>query len=473
MAKDRELTLKLNLKPGDVRALKQTFKSISDEAAKIKIQARQRAAHENLKDAVLGRAPPEVLAAKGEKGAGGAGGGLLGKASGLLKDMGLGGVGKALGSIAKMAGPAAAALGLAVGISKALIGMFKTITSFVQKANPGAVQRLGLAMDDLVAVIGHTLTPVVEVVTKAIRNFGDFLATILPSSQEFRAALAPVFEELDEFRDVLATIAPYIKDYLTQALKTLTVVLKLVYGTITQIIRGLKALGLVSSTAKLTSSMGAAARQHTFTNPEEYAKSIYLAAANAQGREPQKETADNTKGIWDTLKEIPERIGKAIGDTFRDMFVGFQGGFERFRDAVIAGWDSLKNTFEGLGTTIGETLAEGWEQLKTNLSDIFRPIGDKFGEVFASVSAAFDKVQNFATDLSRIPEDFQNVINDIPNRIKDGASQLADNIANAVRSVLPQLPGLPSLPGGGGGSGGGAVETATRAGRSWLGFGLL
>ena len=93
----------------------------------------------------------------------------------------VGGVGyyAAGGPVMAAAGVAIAAVGTVINsVTKSFAIASEAVSSFasaVQKANPALMEQVGLAMDDLQAVIGRALTPVITMIIPLIRDFADYV----------------------------------------------------------------------------------------------------------------------------------------------------------------------------------------------------------------------------------------------------------------------------------------------------------
>ena len=239
----------------------------------------------------LAKAPPAKLGGAGVQGAPAGGGfNLAGLAAKGAEGGAAEGAAAGAGGAAGAAGPVGIAVALAAAaavkalqtVAAALNALKEVSLAFAAQANPKVVERYTLAWDDLQAVVGRSLIPVVELITQGVRLFGDVLASVLPTTQEMRAALAPLGDALKELRDVFAELAPYIKVTITGALLTLGYTLKGLALTIKALLLPLRQLGLLGG-KQLASSVGAANKGVSFTGAEEYAKSVYQAAyASAQ-----------------------------------------------------------------------------------------------------------------------------------------------------------------------------------------------
>jgi hypothetical protein len=165
---------------------------------------------------------------RGMFGGGGGGGGGGGKGGGFTDFLAAIALshptaGKAANAVAVAAGGpfgflAAGAVMAAGAIYDFSQKLIETSVSLSKIANPAQATLYEMAVADLYGVIGQRLTPVVELATDAMRMFGDFLASVLPSSAEVRMALAPLKEALNTLKGALVAIVPVVRDFLLRAL---------------------------------------------------------------------------------------------------------------------------------------------------------------------------------------------------------------------------------------------------------------
>lgn len=239
-------------------------------------------------------------------------GGLNKLAPGLAKGLDglLGDVGPKLATLA----PVAAGVGVALTAAKLGFDLVKSaVDRFVATtvrlgslASPGAGKRYEIAHQDVQAVIGQRLVPVLEIFTQGLRLAGDFLHTILPSAREVRQALAPLGDALRDVRSALAPIAYELKGELRSALSVVAVSLR-------EAALALKLFTLsiprLSGAPRLESSVGAAPRQASFGGVDDYAKRIYAGAYSSAGPgDAAKQTATNTSRMVDILGQIKDRM---------------------------------------------------------------------------------------------------------------------------------------------------------------------
>jgi hypothetical protein len=265
------------------------------------------------------------------------------------------------------AAPVAAAAVAAVGLA---------MVQFVGKANPAVAEQFNLALNDVMAVIGQALTPVLQVVTQVTRLFGDALAGVLPALGavlgEIASSLMPIFEALFEafaislgfLADVLKIVAPVIK-IIADGIKT-------VFDWWLRAIKyllGLVGIELGDTSIKKGSSTGAAVRQAGHDSVEGLIKKAQASAfslGTASGPNYAKMTADNTAGalgkldaLADKLTALPENLAQRIVDAM-NPFKGDDGGgpnlFDRITDpagSAARDYARERDTGGGLGL-VGE-----------------------------------------------------------------------------------------------------------------------
>lgn len=206
----------------------------------------------------------------------------------------------------QQAGPTQALAGLGTAAMGAVTGLIALRS--VSLASPGAMEKFQIVMEDTAAVVGRTLTPILEIVTQAFKLIGDVLASILPSAGDMREALKPISDLFGAIREALAPIAPFIKDVLVVALKALGVVIEI-------ILLPFKLLGKLISALfggedkKLKDSTGTAARNISFTSADAHAKSVYQAAfkSGAPGQDKS-----SVPGWLEKIHGVLDWIGKVV-----------------------------------------------------------------------------------------------------------------------------------------------------------------
>ena len=108
-----------------------------------------------------------------------------------------GAVSSALGSIGSLVS-GMVGIGSAIGgVLGGILSLFQQMASFVQIANPAAFEMFTNSVQEIMAVIGQALTPVLQVVTQVIRMAGDSLASWAPQLGaligELASGLLPIF----------------------------------------------------------------------------------------------------------------------------------------------------------------------------------------------------------------------------------------------------------------------------------------
>lgn len=290
------------------------------------------------------------------------GNGTVGKIAG-----GLGGIAKAAGSFMGAAGQAVSAV----------VGLGQSIGALVQKANPALFDRFTVVLDDLMAVFGSALAPVMEVVIKLVRLFGDTFATfagtigsaigsvLQPVIGYFKIwfdlvgrvgqqigkiaqAAAPAIVALGEaFNAIIGSIMPIITlvvdligGALTLVMKGLAAVIKplatglavffeLLSEGLTTIMNWVRALFGIEDKAgtKPGSSVGMAARQASTSSVESVLQkaresAFSLGRGAKAGEDPTsiaKEIREEIKKIKDAIVNLPKNLADAIRGKAADV----------------------------------------------------------------------------------------------------------------------------------------------------------
>lgn len=369
MARERELNFKLNIKSVDAERMKAAFRGVTDELGKQ--QQKASAINRTLAAAKpAGKAtafPGLQLPALPGFSFGGKGGGLgstaLSALGGGMRGLGgalggggiggaLGGLSSSLGGLAGVAGPVGIAL---TAVSAGVTALAKAATSLGGAASPAALDRYTLAMEDAQAVMGRIFVPLLEHMGTAMRVVGDVLATVLPSTDEMREAMAPFREGLEDLKKIFTDLAPIIKAFLKATLQVAAVFAKIGMTIgLFQIRAAAWLAGMAGLTGggQLVSSMGASKRNINFTQGEDYAKQVYKAAfASQTGKDPVQTAAEasashlgkiatDVGAILNAIAVGGQAAGQAAGyaSTAAGLAINPAGAMaEAIRGAVIRG----------------------------------------------------------------------------------------------------------------------------------------
>jgi hypothetical protein len=234
----------------------------------------------------------------------------------------------------------------------------------VSLAAPGTMNRFNIALQDSTAVIGQRLAPVFEqVLIPAVKLFGDFLTTILPSADDFAEVLSPITDFLGELRKMLTAVAPVIKDVLIVGLKALGEALKLVLWPFRVLFQFIEEVFGVQGAAKLGSAAGSTARNIRFEDPLAAVKSVYQAAFQARGGPEEKKKTPLEK-IDDSVRAAVDWLKKIFGEDslIGQVLKGIAGVVKSIYDAIPKEVKDEVGKFfdpdEGAGAAIGQAIAD-------------------------------------------------------------------------------------------------------------------
>jgi hypothetical protein len=223
-------------------------------------------------------------------------------------------------------------------------GLIGQVSSFVEKANPGAIFHLNRAMDNMIAVIGQGLTPVVQGVTGYLKTWGDTLAQMMPIVQ-------PVFDELGQMlvnvayggTQVVKAMAPFIEliaDALVRGLQEASRAIAFFQGVVTELITAVaKLFGLTGSRmATDRSAKGAAVYQPQVSGVEEFARKQFeqsLMGIN-QNRGGGKKPEDWLQEISGKFEEGRLLVDKILIEAteIKNNIVNFLANASRTAEAV-------------------------------------------------------------------------------------------------------------------------------------------
>lgn len=316
---------------------------------------------------------------------GGAGGGV----AGLIGGEGAG---------ALLGGPVGLIAAAAVSAAKELWALGKAAVAaafnLARLANPAYAERMDRAMLDAQAVVGQRFVPLMNVVTQVVRAFGDFLATVLPSTQAMRTAfdalrpavdairrvfaviaeaLHPVFEALAEagggLMAAFSAVAGVIADLYT-ALRPLYIIVGVQLAAALKVVAfqlqalalvvklttlPLQILGKLMAAPKLKDSTGAAPSEYRYIGVEDIGKQAALAALRSAGG--QKSPEEQSVGYL-------QKISGQIDDLVANLADWLQKPSQAKEDAKAAASLGARAALDGgsAGHMAGSALRQwmGW-----------------------------------------------------------------------------------------------------------------
>jgi hypothetical protein len=253
------------------------------------------------------------------------------------------------------------------------------VSQFTQLANPALTQRFTFALEDLTAVMGKTLLPVLEFATRQTRGFADIVQALsAPFSRLLSAGLKPFADLIPELTNTLGgplvailgqfadtvgrLVAPFASLTATfikfsaapfelgmasaaaafEALAVPIEVAALLLSEFAKVIDEFVTSNLGSMRALLGipvrkiagGSEGAAVRSASFTGVEDYQKKVFAQAfaLGSGSSSPETRTANAADSIVAWLKSE----GKLIGDDIK-AFLSLPA------NVAAALWNILKN----------------------------------------------------------------------------------------------------------------------------------
>jgi hypothetical protein len=234
------------------------------------------------------------------------------------------GLGAGIKSFGDGLGPLGAQLsavgGFISNVSGTLGEMTGVLVGMAGKANPAALERFTMAVEDVQGVIGQRFVPVLNLMTEGVRFFGDILQSLLPTQTEMNAILRPLSNAWDDLKlslkDAMNDLGPILKEGLVLGLEVLTTTIGGAVKAISWLVDAMEQVAAFSGLANVLpktpfkegSSFGAAAQPIKFGGLEDLSKNL-IQSAYQVGVKPDQETANNTGKLVDQLGQVLNFLG--------------------------------------------------------------------------------------------------------------------------------------------------------------------
>ena len=145
--------------------------------------------------------------------------GIVVSAKGIIKGIELaakGIIAVTKGLFTGISGAAMAPVAAFGAVTGAFTGIIDIASKFVSALNPGIIEQLQLAFDDLFAVVGRAFVPVMAAVIPIVRTFADALVPVIQSLMPTFKVLADTMTKvaipvIAAFAGVLFTMSPFFK----------------------------------------------------------------------------------------------------------------------------------------------------------------------------------------------------------------------------------------------------------------------
>lgn len=239
------------------------------------------------------------------------GGGRFGSMLGGTAFQGAGiGADKLFASLSRFA-PVAAVAAVALGaMTAAAVGFWKFTLAAVGKSNPVAMERYNRAWDDLLAIFGQRLAPVLNLATDGVRLVADAFHSILPSGKEVEQMFRGMKEAMKDARDGVGQAKPVLKSLFDSQIGNY-----LKFGSAYMSQQGSILRGLTGGRGaeQLNSSVGAAATARSFAGLEDLREKNMLLNMDTTITPPTKAQADETNTKLDLLIAVTREVSDPFG----------------------------------------------------------------------------------------------------------------------------------------------------------------
>lgn len=263
----------------------------------------------------------EVLSRVLMRGADVATAGLIGLSDrlGRLAEVGMKSVGKSIdllyAPIKSLSGAMSAFGESATGVVSGLQSAFGPIVDLVGKINPALAEQFAIVMDDLAAVFGEIMLPIVKAVIPLIRKLADTVRTMRPAFEPIIGVIVEIVGIIGQLIKPIAKIVTPLIQLIGHALQALMPLIRMLVNVVLQVANAVQKFinMLIDAYNKLVeeiggkkikkfddmsaqSSVGAAIRQTSFMGGEELGKQARANAFKGTGAKTPEEKATDEVG---------------------------------------------------------------------------------------------------------------------------------------------------------------------------------
>lgn len=217
-----------------------------------------------------------------------------------------------------------------------------------EKANPGVVRQLSLALGDAMATIGQAFIPMIEEMIPIIREIGTIIAQALPSDEEMRKMFRGLFESIRDLVKELAPLAgPLLKiivgivKFMVDGLTMLAKAFHFVYEAVRLVIKGLT-LGLVDlgklkdDSAPKKREAISAARPAWMGGIQEYQQRLQMQTATGPAGFGKEDVPRNVGNLATMVGNIEKWFAKMTPQQFESIIKSGRVGPNATRQTVDA-----------------------------------------------------------------------------------------------------------------------------------------
>ncbi len=258
---------------------------------------------------------------------GGIAGAVSGAAEGASKSMAAGGSAgaAALGAAIPIAGAIKEGMNLVVDLFKGAVdymkSTFNSIVGYVKFSDPGRIQRLDMAFEDLYAAVGSGLTPIIDSAIVVIDQFNRVITEVM-------SILKPAFSELAEmFKDLAGIALSSLKPVFVEMAGQLRMVISVLKQFTDAVVSIMRQLGMSTS---VSGPQSIAARPAQMIGTEAIGEQARLTAFGS--RSDLQNNTEATEANTNALQQLNNAMGGAslpagMGAGAGAIQVGGNGGF--------------------------------------------------------------------------------------------------------------------------------------------------
>lgn len=139
---------------------------------------------------------------------------------------------------------------------------------------------------------------------------------------------------------------------------------------------------------------------------------------------------------WDTVKEKASELGAWMGAKWTEMKDAVVGIVTDLGNSIAAGWESIKTAASNAATALGDAVLSAWTWYKEQWIGVFTGLRDGLSGIWSAIKTT---VSGYASGLA-------DLVGQAWQRIKDGASNLGTSIIGSLKNAFSSIPDILKAP---------------------------
>ena len=307
-------------------------------------------------------------------------------------------------------------------------GLTQEMADTMMSGFGGGIEKLKSSIDVLVYNIGESLAPILQKAIDAIQGLVDKFNALSPAQKETIAKIALV----------VAALAPalIVIGKLISTIGTILTIIPKVVNAIKMVKAAMTAMNLTFLTNPvflvITAITALVAAFVYFWNTSEGFRNFWIGLWE-QIQITLYGFFDAFIAGWNSIKDFFTNIGTSICDFCSGMWEQIQLTMYGFFDNTIAGWNSIGDFFVNLFTSIRDFFVNTWNEFQDNFQIGMDAICNGF-------TNGWTAIQNFFTGIfTAIKDFFVNSWNNIKDTVSNTMNAIKINVTNIWNNIKSSI----------------------------------